>query len=285
MNRNPFRLSLFSIVCVALGLAGAHRAVGFPPVPSHTVFGLIRDQFGVPLTDTSAQVFFQTAAGTNLATTVQPALASGVNYQFSVPLDAGLTADAYQPTAQLPAAPFRVQVKLGTQVYVPIELAGNFAQLGQPAGSTRMDLTLGLDSDGDGLPDAWELAMIAAGHLNISLKEFKPDTRISGNSMTVREAYLAGTYPWNPTDGFRLNIVGFQEALPIVEFMALRGHTYIIRASEDLTTWKQVRFQPSGVTGAIPQFLFETNQLSRIRVAILDPETSGVRRFYRLQVD
>ena len=31
-------------------------------------------------------------------------------------------------------------------------------ELGKPSETTRLDLTLGEDSDGDGLPDAWERA-------------------------------------------------------------------------------------------------------------------------------
>lgn len=274
-----------AVSLVGLAWLPTFSILGFPPVPAHTVYGIVRDQYGVPLIDSTAQVFFQTAFGTNLVAMVQPGLAPGVNFQISVPIDSGQTSDIYVPTAMLPAAPFRLLVKMGGKSYVPMEMSGNFAQLGEPAQSTRIDLTLGVDSDLDGLPDAWELSMISSGHLNLSLKDFRPDLRIGGNSLTVMDAYLAGTYPWNPTDGFRLDIIGMQETLPIVEFMALRGHTYTIRSSDNLVEWTSVRFQAPLPVVSAPQLLFETNKMSRIRVVISDVGAKGIHRFYRLQVD
>ena len=44
--------------------------------------------------------------------------------------------------------------------FLPIELRGVSLNLGEPGGITRLDLTLGEDIDGDGLPDAWEKALM-----------------------------------------------------------------------------------------------------------------------------
>ena len=74
---------------------------------------------------------------------------------------AGLTADAYKPTALSPLVPFKIYVRIGQVNYLPIQMKGNYAELGQPSGRTRLDLTLGEDLDGDGLPDAWERAILA----------------------------------------------------------------------------------------------------------------------------
>ena len=50
---------------------------------------------------------------------------------------------------------FRLKVKIGSVTYLPIEMKLSKA-LGQAAQSTRLDLTLGEDSDNDGLPEAPE---------------------------------------------------------------------------------------------------------------------------------
>ena len=50
-----------------------------------------------------------------------------------------------------------MKVQIGASVYLPMEMMIS-QPIGQPAGVTRLDLTLGVDSDGDGMPDAWELA-------------------------------------------------------------------------------------------------------------------------------
>ena len=54
-------------------------------------------------------------------------------------------------------------------------MRGDYSALGRPGESTRIDLTLGEDRDGDGLPDAWERTLITA----------------SGGKLTLRTSNLA----------------------------------------------------------------------------------------------
>ncbi len=58
-------------------------------------------------------------------------------------MDAGLTPDNYRPTALRPSVSFRMKVLIGGVTYLPIEMRANYANLGKPAQSTRIDLTLG----------------------------------------------------------------------------------------------------------------------------------------------
>ncbi len=41
-------------------------------------------------------------------------------------------------------------------------MVGSFADLGKLGGTTILDLTLGVDRDGDGIPDSWEEALLNA---------------------------------------------------------------------------------------------------------------------------
>jgi hypothetical protein len=41
-------------------------------------------------------------------------------------------------------------------------MKGDLSKLGEPGKRTHLDLTLGEDLDGDGIPDAWERALLAA---------------------------------------------------------------------------------------------------------------------------
>ena len=75
-------------------------------------------------------------------------------------MDSGTDPRLYKPTALRPYFQFRLKVQIGQMTYVPIQMAGNFARIGQPGQQTRIDLTLGEDSDGDGMPDAWEQSLI-----------------------------------------------------------------------------------------------------------------------------
>ena len=89
--------SKFSLL--ALGLLLACPVLAYPPAPFHVIYGLARDQYGTPFTDTSTQILLQTPTGVQLSARVAPGLVVGVNYQIAVPMDAGLTPD---PTKAAP---------------------------------------------------------------------------------------------------------------------------------------------------------------------------------------
>lgn len=270
-------------IAVLLGALG-HTALAFPPLPHHTVYGLVRDEFGNPLISAGTELTLETLAGTTLTTRVVPGLEAGVNYRIEVPVDAGLTSDLYRPTAMLPAAPFRIRVKIAGRTYLPIEMKANLALLGQPAQSSRVDLTLGEDTDGDGLPDAWERSVIAAGKLGLTLEGLKPGDRLNGNPLSVLDAYLAGTYAWDPKDGFRLDIVSFSQADPVLEFVALRGRSYTVVGSDDLQGWKPMRFRMDGVNSDSPRSFYQTTQLQRVRVVVGGEAGEAAPKFYKLLV-
>ncbi len=273
------------IIARGLAVVGCGTcAIAFPPLPHHTVYGLVRDELGTPLTAAGGEITLETLSGTTLKTEVAPGAGAGVNYRIEVPIDAGLTTDAYLPTAMQPTAPFRMRVKLGTRTFVPMEMKVDWARLGQPAEQSRVDLTLGEDTDGDGLPDAWERMMIQSGKLALSLAQLTPTNRLNGNALTVMESYVAGTYAWDPKDGFRLDILSMDGPRPVLQFTALRGRSYTITGSDDLRDWRPVTFGVQGGTGRPMSFL-TTNQLSRVRVVVPEGQGEAAPKFYRLHVN
>lgn len=275
--------AIYGFLALFLALPFSTRA--FPPLPSHTVYGLVRDEFGNPLTAAGSELILETLAGATLTTPVVAGLDAGINYRIEVPVDAGLSADLYKPTAMHPTAPFRLKVKMGSKIFVPIEMKANYASLGQPAKSTRIDLTLGEDSDGDGLPDAWEKSVIAASGQNLTLEGLKPNSHLNGNSLSALEAYLAGTYAWDPADGFRLDIVAVVDELPILEFVALRGRSYTIQSSDDLTQWVPVQFRPTTPLNGTFKGFYQTTQLTQLRVQVQNPVGQPMPKFFKLLVN
>lgn len=236
--------------CLALSCAqGPLQA--FPPAPHHTFFGLIRDEYGQPLNVAGAEIFLETSAGGRVKSVVIPDLEPGVNYRLEVPMDAGLTDDTYKPTAMRPSAPFRIQVKIGKIVYLPIEMKADTARMGEPGKSTRLNLTLGEDSDGDGLPDAWERALIALTGGKRTLADIRPGDDADRDGLTNLQEYLAGTYAFDPKDGYSVKAVGLQEGNPLLQFVTVTGKTYSIVGSADLQTWEPLSFKvfESGVAG------------------------------------
>ncbi len=272
----------FLVVLLAGLIPGA--AVAFPPLPHHTVYGLVRDEFGNPLTASGTELILDTLSGTSLSTSVVAGLEAGVNYRINVPVDAGLTDDLYRPTALRPTAPFRIRVKIAGRTYVPLEMKANMAQLVQPAQSSRVDLTLGEDTDGDGLPDAWERSVIAAGKLGVSLSGLNPNDRLNGNPLSVLQAYIAGTYAWDPKDGFRVDIVQFEGLNPVLEFLALRGRSYSVIGSDDLATWVPVPVQVQGASASGTVNFYQSSQLKQVRVTVPADSGKAPPKFFKLLV-
>jgi hypothetical protein len=259
-------------------------ALAFPPAPHHLFYGMVRNEMGNPLAVTDAEVILETLAGTQLKARVVPNLRPGINYRLAVPMDAGLTADDYKPTALRPTVPFRMKVKIGQVTYLPIELHGNYANLGKPAQSTRLDLTLGEDADGDGLPDAWERALIAV--YGGTLQDIKPGDDADGDGLTNMEEYLAGTYAFDPQDGFQLDILGMSDGRPVLEFMAIRGRSYTLEGTADLQTWSPVQFRLAGADATAPALTtYTAADVRLLRIEALQPDGAPAKmRLFRLLV-
>lgn len=230
------------VVALVAALLAPTMAPAFPPAPHHRVFGLVKNEFGEPLEVQNAQIVFETPEGVRIPAPIVPGLEPGVNYQLNVAMDSGIAPDSYKPTALKPTLPFRILVLIGKTTYLPMEMAGTFAKLGAAAGSTRIDLTLGIDSDNDGLPDAWEqwLASQLGGG---GLDGIRPEDDSDGDGINNRDEYLAGTFAFDPEGGFRLNLVPRAEGAPLLEFTVIKPRTYTVYASSDFQNWIPVPFR------------------------------------------
>ncbi len=139
---------------------------------------------------------------------------------------------------------------------------------------TRLDLGISGngDTDGDGLPDAWELARF--GDLS------RNGTALGANGQTLLQNYVAGTDPANPNDRFALNIApGVPSRL--VSFLARqasgpgyenRSRIYALEYATNLNSGPWV-----GVPG-------RTNILGNNSVISYPTAEPGAQVFYRGQV-
>lgn len=261
-----------------LGIAGAALRA-FPPAPFHRVSGMVRNEMGDPLNMTNAVVLMETQTGAQMKASVIPNLGPGRNYFLNVPMDAGVTADNYKVGAVRAAASFRMKVRIGGMTYLPLETAIRPGTLGAPAGTTRLDLTLGEDSDGDGLPDAWERALLAMLGNGKTLADIRPGDDSDGDGISNSAEYRAGTYAFDPADGFRLDKVGRVGERMAFEFLAIPGRRYSILASTDLKEWRPVAFRLSADSpGTAPRTSLagSRTQLMRIEVVSDAPDSGAV---------
>ena len=269
------------LLLTALCLTPSPQTHAFPPAPPHTIFGMVRDEWGNPLAFQDAEIVMLTASGATLQTGVEIVPHDGVNYTLKTPMDSGITYDAYKPTALKPYAQFLLKVKVGNQIFLPIEMNGVIGELGLPGKATRLDLTLGVDSDGDGLPDAWERALIQSlAGLN-SLQDVDPNADSDKDGLSNLQEYLAGTYAFDPENGLSLTIAGFNQGRPLVDFTVVRGRAYKILVSPDLKTWSETAFViPAEGAAAGVRNSYKANDVRQLRVEIQTEAAAGA--FFKL---
>jgi hypothetical protein len=230
-----------SAIALALTLALAPYANAFPPAPYHEIYGTVRDQKGNPLTG-EATVRIVGSSGAILGGPVDQTVTPGVNYSLKIPMDAGTQSQLYQSTAMRPAMPFTAEVIIGGISYLPIEVQGATLNIGVPGKRTRLDLTLGVDSDGDGLPDAWEQDVIGAIDGVDSLADVTPEGDSDSDGVSNFIEYIAGTYAFNGRVRFQLDIIDVREGLAHMRFLAVRGRSYTLRSSADLKEFTPTEF-------------------------------------------
>jgi hypothetical protein len=271
---------LGSLLAILLWAPLVPAVRAFPPAPHHLIFGTVRDQYGTPLRVANAEVILEAAGGTVWKSSVGNGVEPTVNYRLAVPMDAGLTADLYQPTALRPAMPFTIRVRIGNVTYLPLQLKGSFAKLGQPGQQTLLNLTLGEDSDGDGLPDAWERL------INADISQVNPGDDFDGDGLSNREEYLAGTYAFDPASGFALTISEVLETGARMKFTSVRGRSYRLEGSADMKRWAPSAFRlPTDGTNGIARSVFVGADVRVVEVEAIKPTGEPEARFFRLLIE
>ncbi|MBC8011162.1 MAG: hypothetical protein H7067_13820 [Burkholderiales bacterium] len=279
MGRWAVRAFLLGALAFVLS-PGAHA---YPPAPPHTIYGVVRDRYGNPYESTAISVILFGGDSLEKArTTLDPLFGLGVNYSLDVAMDAGLTSTLYEPTAMRPTLPFTMRVLINGVSYLPIQLTTGTWTMGQPAQRRRIDLTVGVDSDGDGIPDDWEYELIASdasGRFS-TLADIRPGDDFDGDGLSNFAEYIAGSYAFDSADALALSIVQIVNGSARLQFLAIKGRAYTLTASTDLVTWTPQPFAlaPGGVAA-------EAYTATDVRVLdVYAPMGAGARKFFRLHV-
>ena len=222
---------LFALCALVAGTASA-----YPPAPYHRIFGSVRDDRGQPLGAEEGMVILLGVGDVEIARgSTDPTIGPNINYSVNVQMDSGTTALLYEITALRPLLPFLIRVVIDGTAYVPIQATGAF-NIGDPAGQTRIDLTIGIDSDGDGLPDSWEQDVIDSdltGTL-LGLAHVNPGDDLDYDGMTNYEEYIAGTYALDRTDRLELKVIQATSTFTRLRFLAITGRTYRIISTPNM---------------------------------------------------
>ena len=259
-------------------------ASAYPPAPFHRIYGTVRDSRGNPLATGSGTIILSGAGNVEVVRTVSDMKAGpDLNYALSVPMDVGSNSLLYSVSAMRPLLPFTIRVVIKGVSYVPIEMAGATWNVGDPSATTRLDLTLGIDSDGDGLPDQWEYDLIngdTTGRLH-SLTDVNPNDDLDGDGQTNLAEYQAGTYALEQSDGLKLEFVELKDGVAHLRFFAIPSRSYSISSSLNLNEYIPQSFSLVA-TGTNPGMSYRSDDLRTVDVYV--PTSGEGKNFYMLHV-
>jgi hypothetical protein len=285
MNKLPFFI-LFSALAACLLPLSPQPVGAFPPAPYYTLYGMVRDQVGQALAGDGI-VLLLLKNGQEVARTP---VASGAlidqSYELNIRLDMARAGTLlYDPAAIASNSVYSLSVLMNGQTFYPIEVSNNLTA-GKGGERVRLDLNLGVDSDGDGIPDIWEEWQLwqagyqpnGNGVWPINLITRNGD--LDGDGLSNWMEYIAGTFAGDPTEKLTLEI---KEKLPgkvRLEFYSIAGKFYTIERSTDLVTWERVDFRPVADTES-PINLYKATDIG-VMSAFTVPV--AVNEFYRLTV-
>jgi hypothetical protein len=258
-------------------------AWSFPPDPDGLIYGMAKDQYGTPLLNTGDQVILQTQAGVQMTTAIQPGLAIGINFALAVPMDAGVTPDPYVTNALTVGTAFKLYVVVGSVTNLPIEMTAGYVQLGQPAQQTCLNLTLGVDSNRDGIPDAWEQIFLAEIGTNVSLANINPNADYAHDGRTLTQEYLLGNYPFDPADNFGVELVSQNAGSAALAFTTMTGRSYTVLGSSDLQNWMTLPFTIPAV-GPEVQSYYYSPIIQPLLIQTLQPTNQPQMQFFKLRL-
>lgn len=196
--------------------------------PSVIVHGQIRDAFGVRLKSGADVSCF---LGTNeVARSVVGAYPEGENYRLFLDVGDPLTA---APGGVKPGDTVQIRVKMGG-AFQPLIGPASFAAPGDGV-PRRADFIIGTDSDGDGLPDAWEQMVIAnSGGVATNLAGVGPGRDLDGDGMSDDQEFLYGSFAFLPGDALEFDRMKRGRDRSSFTFLSVAGAVYRVESSPTL---------------------------------------------------
>lgn len=212
---------------------------------------MVRDQVGQTVTAEGAVIVLLKSGVEIGRAPISPVAGLDQNYELSVRIDQNRSGTTlYTDKAVEAQGAYSLAVDMNGSRFYPIEVAGNLTA-GKGGERVRLDLNLGEDSDGDGLPDVWEQwQLYQAGYYpdgngNWPIHLIDRNGDFDGDGQSNGLEYVAGTFAGDATEKFGLEIKEKGETSVRFEFFAITGKTYTIERSTDVETWTRVPFSIS----------------------------------------
>jgi hypothetical protein len=279
----PSSFLSFGFILRATGafFASLLAAQAFPPAPHYSIYGDVRDEYGYLISPSGASVVFYLNSVEIARYPITGVAGHDYTYEIKMRIDMKRAGTAvYNSRAVDSGSTYSLAVDMAGVLFYPIRVASS-PTVGAPAERRRLDITLGGDSDGDGLPDAWEeLQLYNAGLPTTDLSLITRDGDFDGDGISNFMEYLVGTSASDPAEGLYLSIKDITPELSTVEFFAITSKVYSIEKSTDLAAWSPVNFS---VASGVSAPAYTATGVGAVTATI--PRVTGeAKTFYRLHV-
>ena len=227
MMRDRQNMIINAVLALALLLTVGPALAGLPQ-PMVVYYGQAQDGFGWPYRD-HADVILLIGTNEMARHTIDGSISPGVNFALYVHVDDGTGGtNRYSGRAARTGETVRILVQDSYGLKTIME-SNSVPAVTKPGDLILVNVTAGVDSDHDGLPDSWEqeLLNLNTNPLILTIADIDPDDDFDGDGVPNDEEFVAGTFAFLDYDYF------FAEHLEMtqnhclhIEFLSVPGKIY-----------------------------------------------------------
>jgi len=113
-----------------------------------------------------------------------------------------------------------------------------------------------------------------------------PNDDADGDGVSNLNEYLAGTYAFDSSDGFKLSIVRGAGGIAMLEFMVVSPRTYTVLSSTNLQTWAPLQFKIPADGPSAPNLLsYQATDVRSLQVQpVFPPGLTPSRCFFKVRI-
>ena len=225
------------------------------------------------------RLFVTDKDGNRLAqsTVFTPGTQAAWNFVLSVPL-----ATVRSPGYAVKGDEIRLTVLVGEESYTGFLKPGEDV-VGASGSAVHVRILLAEDSNGNGIADSYEEAMLDEMWYRGLGDKYDPEDDYDNDGFSNRKEYLLGTGPFDPNDYFRAAKTGDAAGdFFAIDFEANAGRTYAVKESPDLKTWKAAAFRLSPDSADEVKAVSNGSQEWMTRTIYLLKD--GDKHFYKLEM-